>query len=54
MRQFSEQVKSKHVPEIDENKRKQLEEKLERETKEQMEREEKEKELIEKPKLKGL
>lgn len=31
-----------------------MEEKLEREMKERMEREEKEKELIEKPKLKGL
>jgi hypothetical protein len=30
MRQFSEQVKTKFVPEIDENKRKEMEDKLEK------------------------
>lgn len=54
MRQFSEQVKSKYVPEIDENKRKQMEDRLEFENRSRAERVEKERELLEKPKIKGL
>jgi hypothetical protein len=30
MRQFSEQVKTKYAPEVDENKRREMEERLER------------------------
>lgn len=54
MRQFSEQVKTKYVPEIDENKRKQMEDLLDHETRSRIERIEKEKQLLEKPKIKGL
>lgn len=54
MRQFSQQVKTNFVPEIDQNKRRQIEERTEKEIKHKIQREEKEKELIEKPKLIGL
>lgn len=54
MRQFSEEVKSKHLPEVDERKRREVEEKLEKESRVMVEREEKEKELIERPRLKGM
>lgn len=54
MRQFSEQVKAKYAPEVDEDKRRQMEEQVERESRMRAEREERERELLEKPKLKGL